>query len=209
MTYDLKKLRELPDEILAKYSRHSTFDGTGCLGVRCKGCPFYRGDYCGTDGRHMDIVEPEIERRNKILYNSSPIKSAVRLFIETQDLSKVGTETSKKIPLIKLARHFSRNFSKENEPLLGLKESKELIESMYTSDQLYPTPKVVINTDHLTWKLGDYIAVKDKDSEPWENAIYVGYMAGADYPYIVVHSDDTDNFPCYNFRTEKWVMAKK
>lgn len=122
-------------------------------------------------------------------------------YLKTIDLTSLPS--TKKIPLIKMVREYSRYFDPAGKSAWGLKDSKELVESVFTNNELYP--KVF----PFTPKAGDTVLVCDSDEEGWTQAIYLCTLPDEDYPYITVLCDDEEYFPFHNFRTEKWRQMRK
>jgi hypothetical protein len=203
MDYDKEKLRNLPDKTLHKFGTNG--DGKlSCNGVSCTSdnCPFK--DCCG-ETNDVDIINSEKLRRST---KSLTPTNIYRLFLESLDLSKIESE-GKKIPLIKMVRVFSNQFNlhaEEGTGTFGLKEAKELVEEVFTPEQLYPVTKC---TDHTKWKAGDKILVSNYTGGTFKERIFMCYLKDTDQPFVVVDYDEEGSFPEHNFATNRWECAYK
>lgn len=130
-------------------------------------------------------------------------------FLRNLDLEKVKEcrVYSIKIPLIKMLREMTRNLYPHNEDkVMGIREAKELVEEVFTSEQLEVK---LYDTDHTNWKFGDTIEVRDDDEDTWTESIFIAYNEGSDYPFVCCTDHDEKDFPDGNYRTEKWAEARK
>ena len=203
MNYNEDKLRALPNGILNKFE--TTNRGKlSCHDIECgrNNCPFYRYSQCSSE-TNAKIIEGEKLRRSTKNITSTDI---YRKFLENLDLSQIESK-SKKIPLMKMVRMFSTQFNPHiSDDEFGLLQAKDLVESVFTPEQLNP---VVICTDHTKWKAGDKIFTRDSANGTWRKSIFICYFEGKSYPYTVVDEDYEGTYEGCSFRTEVWKHAYK
>lgn len=162
------------------------------------------------DGNEALVMESEydfVEILPNVNGKPIDVNEIYNFFLSNLDLSNIGRPDAKKIALIKILRTFSMElFPHCEEKCLKFKEAKELVESTFTVEQLYP---ITYCTDHSKWKAGDIIEVRDFVSDDWRKATYVCYVEGGDFPFITVRDEDEDLFPDHGFATEKYAYARK
>ena len=124
-------------------------------------------------------------------YNES-VKDICTEFLKTKPESEVRNG---KIPLIKSVREFSKSlFFREHQTIMSLKDAKELVEFLYTDEEMYPK----------SFKVGDKISVRDSLDDSWEdNQIFVHYNLDSPFPYSTLKV-----FPDGSVSTWKWKYAK-